>query len=84
MLRELWQLAKSIQEQDPARPSLLEVFLCYPGLQAVFSHPCPTYNKHGWRLRARLLSQLSRHFTGSKSIPGLRSATDYSSTTVWV
>jgi len=73
MLRELWQLAKSIQEQDPARPSLLEVFLCYPGLQAVFSHRMSHFlYKHGWRLWARLLSQLSRHFTGIEIHPGAK------------
>ena len=42
MLRELWQLAKSIQEQDPARPSLLEVFLCYPGYRRCFHTAWPT------------------------------------------
>lgn len=73
MLRELWQLGRTIQEQDPAQPSLLEVFLCYPGLQAVFFHRLNhfLYN-HGLRLIARLLSQIARHLTGIEIHPGAK------------
>ena len=73
MLRELWQLARSIQEQDPAQPSLLEIFLCYPGLHAVFSHRIAhfLYNR-GLRLLARLVSQVNRHFTGIEIHPGAK------------
>ena len=73
MLRELWQLGRTIQEQDPAQPSLIEVFLCYPGLQAVFFHRIAhfLYN-HGFRLWSRLLSQIARHLTGIEIHPGAK------------
>jgi serine O-acetyltransferase len=73
MLRELWQLARSIQKKDPARPSMLEVFLCYPGLHAVFFHRIAHFLYiHGLRLWARLLSHLSRHLSGIEIHPGAK------------
>ena len=61
----------SIMERDPAARSRLEVLLCYPGLWAVWvqriSHLL-------WRARllllARLLSQVTRFFTGVDIHPG--------------
>jgi serine O-acetyltransferase len=55
----------SIMERDPAARSRLEVFLCYPGLWAVWIHRV----SHGlWRaklrLPARILSQIARFHTG--------------------
>lgn len=73
MLTELWQLARAIQAQDPARPSLLEVFLCYPGLHAVFFHRFAHWlYRRGLRLPARLVSQFSRHLTGIEIHPGAK------------
>ncbi|MGA2168131.1 MAG: serine O-acetyltransferase [Terracidiphilus sp.] len=61
----------SVLERDPAARSRLEVFLCYPGLWAVWIHRV----SHGlWRaklrLPARLLSQVARFFTGVDIHPG--------------
>ena len=61
----------SVLERDPAARSRLEVFLCYPGLWAVWIHRI----SHGlWRARlrlpARLLSQVGRFFTGVDIHPG--------------
>ncbi len=61
----------SVLERDPAARSRLEVFLCYPGLWAVWTHRI----SHGlWRaklrLPARLLSQVGRFFTGVDIHPG--------------
>jgi len=61
----------SILERDPAAHSRLEVFLCYPGLWAVWFHRVA----HGlWRaklrLPARMLSQVARFYTGVDIHPG--------------
>jgi serine O-acetyltransferase len=61
----------SVLERDPAARSWLEVFLCYPGLWAVWIHRI----SHAlWRARmrllARLLSQVGRFFTGVDIHPG--------------
>ncbi len=61
----------SVLERDPAARSRLEVFLCYPGLWAVWIHRV----SHAlWnaklRLPARLLSQVGRFFTGVDIHPG--------------
>ena len=61
----------SVLERDPAARSRLEVFLCYPGLWAVWIHRI----SHAlWcanlRLAARLLSQVDRFLTGVDIHPG--------------
>src|SRR5271157_1701199 len=61
----------SVLERDPAARSRLEVFLCYPGLWAVWIHRISHWL---WgaklRLPARLLSQVARFFTGVDIHPG--------------
>jgi serine O-acetyltransferase len=61
----------SVLERDPAARSRLEVFLCYPGLWAVWIHRI----SHAlWeaklRLPARMLSQVARFYTGVDIHPG--------------
>lgn len=73
MIAELWQLARAIQARDPARPSLAEVILCYPGLHAVFFHRIAHWlYERKLRFLARLVSQLSRHLTGIEIHPGAK------------
>jgi len=61
----------SIMERDPAARSRIEVLLCYPGLWAVWIH---RISHRLWganlRLSARLLSQVTRFFTGVDIHPG--------------
>jgi serine O-acetyltransferase len=61
----------SVQERDPAARSRLEVFLCYPGLWAVWMH---RISSALWRARlylpARILSQFARFLTGVDIHPG--------------
>jgi len=61
----------SVLERDPAARSRLEVFLCYPGLWAVWYY---RLSHRLWRSRlrlpARLLSQVGRFFTGVDIHPG--------------
>lgn len=58
-------------ERDPAARSTLEVLLTYPGLHAVWVHRLSHRLWH-WRLKllARVLSQLTRWFTGIEIHPG--------------
>jgi serine O-acetyltransferase len=61
----------SVLARDPAARSWLEVFLCYPGLWAVWIH---SVSHVLWRARfhllARLVSQVGRFFTGVDIHPG--------------
>jgi serine O-acetyltransferase len=61
----------SVLERDPAARSRLEVFLCYPGLWAVWIHRI-SHALWGAKLRlpARLLSQVGRFYTGVDIHPG--------------
>ena len=61
----------SVLERDPAARSRLEVFLCYPGLWAVWTHRISyaLWRRH-FRLLARVLSQVARQFTGVDIHPG--------------
>jgi len=55
----------SIMERDPAARTRLEVLLCYPGLWAVWIYRLSHWLwRHKLRLPARVLSQISRFYTG--------------------
>jgi len=62
-----------IRERDPAAKGILEIFLCYPGFQAIFMH---RFTHKLWELKfpliPRLLSQLNRSLTGIEIHPGAR------------
>jgi serine O-acetyltransferase len=61
----------SVLERDPAARTRLEVFLCYPGLWAVWIHRIAhALWRAKLRLLARLLSQVARFFTGVDIHPG--------------
>jgi serine O-acetyltransferase len=61
----------SVRERDPAARSSLEIFLCYPGLWAVWYHRAShKLWRANLRLPARILSQLARFFTGVDIHPG--------------
>ncbi len=62
---------RSVLERDPAARSRLEVFLCYPGLWAVWFHRIShTLWRANLLLPARFLSQIGRFFTGVDIHPG--------------
>lgn len=71
MFRKIKEDINTIFERDPAAKSIMEVILCYPGLHAVLSHRMAhfLYNRKLF-LFARLLSQISRFFTGVEIHPG--------------
>jgi len=61
----------SVMDRDPAAQSRLQVFLCTPGLHAVWVHRIHHWLwRRGWRLTARMLSQGTRFWTGVEIHPG--------------
>jgi serine O-acetyltransferase len=62
---------KAVREKDPAAKSIWEILLCYPGLHAVINHRLAHFlYRHRLFLLARILSQVSRFFTGIEIHPG--------------
>ena len=58
-------------ERDPAARSVLEVLLSYPGFHALILHRMAyKLQKKGFKLLARLISQLNRFLTGIEIHPG--------------
>ena len=64
-IKNLYYDAKNIQQKDPAARNIFEVILLYPGFHALFSHRIAHffYNIKLFFI-ARLISQLTRFFTG--------------------
>lgn len=61
----------TIYEKDPAARNLAEVFFCYPGLHALICHRiCHKLNYWKIPFIPRLISQISRFFTGIEIHPG--------------
>lgn len=62
---------RSIKERDPAARSTIEIILTYSGLHAVAIHRIAhALYKKRFFLPARILSQISRFFTGIEIHPG--------------
>ncbi len=62
---------RAVLDRDPASRSWMEVFLCYPGLHAVWVHRINHWLwKHHLHLLARFLSNVSRTITGVEIHPG--------------
>ena len=62
---------QAVKDRDPAARSSLEILLCYAGLRAIRNHRI-IHKLWGWnfRLLARWMAQISRHFTGIEIHPG--------------
>ncbi len=62
-----------IKERDPAARGILEIFLCYPGFQAIFLH---RLTHKLWNLKIplipRVISQINRTITGIEIHPGAK------------
>jgi serine O-acetyltransferase len=68
---EAIELARTIRERDPARPTWAEAFLCYAGLHAVLCHRVAhALWRRGFRALARFISHLARFLTGIEIHPG--------------
>ena len=71
MFRNLKEDIDVIFEQDPAARSLFEVILTYSGLHAIWSHRIAhALHKRKFFFLARIVSQISRFFTGIEIHPG--------------
>jgi serine O-acetyltransferase len=71
MFRAVREQFDTIFREDPAAKSVIEIFLCYPGFHAVLAHRF-AHRLYRWRvpLIPRVISQISRFFTGIEIHPG--------------
>ncbi|MCG3055755.1 serine O-acetyltransferase, partial [Escherichia coli] len=73
MIKMLKEDIEVIFEQDPAARSYIEVVLTYSGLHAIWSHRLAhALFKRKWFFLARVISQISRFFTGIEIHPGAK------------
>lgn len=73
----IWRTIQSdidaVMENDPAARSRLEAIFTYAGLHAIWSHRIAHFFfRHRWFTVARIISQVSRFFTGIEIHPGAR------------
>lgn len=73
MLRYLGKDIKAVKQRDPAARNLLEILLCYPGVHAIIWHRVAhAFWKGHLKLIARIISSLTRFFTGIEIHPGAK------------
>lgn len=73
MWERLKEDVQAIKDRDPAAKNMVEIFLCYPGLHAIWLHRIAHFlYEEGWYTTARLLSHFNRWFTGIEIHPGAK------------
>lgn len=73
MFRTIRSDIQAVFDNDPAARSVLEVVLTYSGLHALWAHRIAhKFYKWKWYGVARVISQISRFFTGIEIHPGAR------------
>src|SRR4030043_1266828 len=73
MWERLKEDIRTIKERDPAAKNAVEVFLCYPGLHAIWLHRIAhALYQRRWVTTARLASHFGRGFTGIEIHPGAK------------
>jgi serine O-acetyltransferase len=73
MWERLKEDIRAIKDRDPAAKNVLEIFLCYPGLHAIWLHRIAhLLYQSGWFTTARLVSHFGRWFTGIEIHPGAK------------
>lgn len=73
MFRRLKKDIQAVFERDPAAKNTLEVLLCYAGLHAILFHRVAHFlYRKKLVILPRLISQLSRFFTGIEIHPGAK------------
>ncbi|QNI07695.1 serine O-acetyltransferase [Mycobacterium kubicae] len=71
MLAAIRRDIQAARDRDPARPSVLEVVFAYPGVHAVWGHRVSHWLwRREARVVARVVSELTRIFTGVDIHPG--------------
>ena len=67
------EFLESIQKRDPAAKSIIGIILTYPGVKAVFLHKVSHFfHLAGFELIGRIISQITRFFTGVEIHPGAK------------
>ena len=67
------EFLESIKKRDPAAKSILGIVLTYPGVKAVFLHKISHFfHLAGFELIGRIISQITRFFTGVEIHPGAK------------
>ena len=67
------EFLESIRKRDPAAKSILGIILTYPGVKAVFMHKISRFfHLAGFELLGRIISQVTRFFTGVEIHPGAK------------
>jgi len=67
------EFLESIRKRDPAAKSILGIMLTYPGVKAVIMHKISRFfHLAGFELLARIISQITRFFTGVEIHPGAK------------
>ena len=70
-IRQIRDDIEMVFKEDPAARTRAEVFLCYPGLHALWMHRIFHWLwLNEWKDLARVLSQMTRFFTGIEIHPG--------------
>lgn len=74
MLGHIKDGIKAARDRDPAATSTLEIILCYPGFHAILTHRLAHYLHTVLKIPVlpRLISQMSRFFTGIEIHPGAK------------
>lgn len=73
MFKNLKYDLQKVLENDPAARNKIEVFILYPSIHALINHRIAHwFQKHKMYFIARLISQISRHFTGIEIHPGAK------------
>ncbi len=73
MFERLKEDIRMIKERDPAAKNYVEIFLCYPGLHAIWLHRIAhSFYHRGWYTTARLISHVNRSLTGIEIHPGAK------------
>jgi serine O-acetyltransferase len=71
MWERLKEDIRTIKERDPAAKNYVEIFLCYPGLHAIWLHRIShALYQRKWFTTARLISHFNRWLTGIEIHPG--------------
>ncbi len=71
MWKRLKEDVEVVFDQDPAARSYIEVIMTYPGLHAIWAHRMAhLFYRKKFYFIARLISQISRFFTGIEIHPG--------------
>jgi serine O-acetyltransferase len=71
MLAAIRQDIRAAKERDPARPSILQIIVAYPGVHAVWGHRISHWLwNRGAKVSARAFGELTRILTGVEIHPG--------------